>query len=90
MSTLAWILAPVVLVAAALALVLAVRERRAAESPAIGRPRPWWGSPLVWLGVAAVSILVGLVIAPRVFGFTFLFLPFVWIGRTGRRTTKRE
>ncbi len=88
MSTLAWILAPVVLFVAALALVLAVRERRAGEATATDRPRPWWGNPLVWLGVAAAFVVVGLVIAPRVFGFSFLFLPFIWVG--GRRRPRRE
>lgn len=88
MSTLAWILVPVVLFAAGLALVLAVRGRRVEPIRAAGRPRPWWGRPRFWLGVAAVSIVLGLVIAPRVFGFTFLFLPFILVG--GRRKPRQE
>lgn len=45
------------------------------------RSRPWWGNPLLWLGVSAVSVLVGLFVLPQFFGGTFLFLPFVWIRR---------
>jgi hypothetical protein len=48
-------------------------------------PRPWWGNPLVWLGVSAVFVFLGLVVAPRLFGGIFLFLPLIWLGRSRRR-----
>lgn len=45
--------------------------------------RPWWGNPLLWVGVSAVFVLLGLFVAPKLFGFAFLFLPFIWIRRWG-------
>lgn len=89
MSTLAWILAPVVVIALVVAVALRVTERRGVPASTADLSRPWWGRPLLWLGVAATSAVLGLVVAPRIFGFTFLFLPFVWIGGTGRRTAER-
>jgi len=47
-------------------------------------PRPWWGSPWLWLGACAVSLVLGIVVWPGLFGGTFLFLPFVWIWRPRR------
>ncbi len=88
MSTLAWILVPVVLFMAVVALLLAVRERPGETRGTTDRRRPWWGNPLVWLGVASAFAVVGLVIAPRLFGFTFLFLPFIWVG--GRRRPRQR
>ncbi|MGH2660333.1 MAG: hypothetical protein ACRDHS_11875 [Actinomycetota bacterium] len=46
--------------------------------------RPWWGSPLVWVGACAALALLGLMVAPRLFGVVFLLLPFIWIGRFRR------
>ncbi len=43
--------------------------------------RPWWGSPWLWLGVCVISIVLGVLVWPWLFGGVFLFLPFVWIGR---------
>jgi hypothetical protein len=47
--------------------------------------RPWWGNPLVWLGLGAMFLVLGLVVAPHFLPFAVIFLPFVWIGGTGRR-----
>jgi len=79
-GTLALILVPATLVAAAIALVLAFRASGAAEPR-----RPWWGSPAVWVVVSATSLLVGIFVAPRLLGITFLLLPFVWARGFGRR-----
>ena len=74
----------------ALAVVLFLGRRRGLmttmetdgpEAPA----RPWWGSPVLWLGVCAVLALLGLFVAPHLFGGVFLFLPFLWIVRPRRR-----
>ncbi|MBI3648467.1 MAG: hypothetical protein HY240_06955, partial [Actinobacteria bacterium] len=46
--------------------------------------RARWGNPWLWLGVCAVFVVLGLFVFPKLFGFTFLFLPFVWMGRRGR------
>lgn len=47
--------------------------------------RPWWGNPVVWLVVGSAFTVVGLFVFPKLFGFAFLFLPFIWVGRFGRR-----
>lgn len=51
--------------------------------------RPWWGNPLVWLGIAAVFVLLGLFVFPKLFGGVFLFLPFFWL-RGWRRPVRRD
>ena len=53
------------------------RERRVSD-------RPWWGNPWVWVGVCAVSILLGLLVWPGLFGGVVFILPFIWIGRPRR------
>ena len=63
----------------------ALGRRRAAEAA-----RPWWGDPAVWIVVSGVSIALGLFVAPRLFGFTLLFLPFIWMGGFGRRRGGRR
>lgn len=80
MGTLALILIPAALFAGAVALVLALR-RAGVAAPG----RPWWGNPGVWIGLASVSILVGLFVFPRLLGFTFLFIPLIWIRSLRRR-----
>jgi hypothetical protein len=47
--------------------------------------RPWWGNPLLWLGVCAIFFVLGIVVWPGLFGGAFLFLPFVWVARPRRR-----
>jgi membrane glycosyltransferase len=63
-------------------------RRRTAEPD-----RPWWQHSSVWLGVSAVFVLLGLFVAPKLLGFTFVFLPFLWMGggrRPQQRTTNRD
>lgn len=64
--------------------------RRALPSAAVAAPRPshasepdrpWWGNPWLWVGVCAVSIVLGLFVWPGLFGGVVFVLPFVWIGR---------
>jgi hypothetical protein len=52
--------------------------------------RPWWGNPGVWLLVSAVFVALGLFVFPQLFGFAFLFLPFIWIGGVRRRRRRPE
>lgn len=49
--------------------------------------RPWWADLRVWLMIAVVVSVVGMVLAPRLFGFGFgfLFLPLFWFRRSGPR-----
>jgi hypothetical protein len=79
-GTLALILVPAALFVLVVIAVAAL-GRRGEGDPA----RPWWGNPAMWIVVSAVSIALGVLVAPRLLGFTFLFLPFVWIGAFGRR-----
>jgi Na+/proline symporter len=43
--------------------------------------RPWWGNPLIWIGVSAVFILLGIFVAPHFFPAVIFFIPLVWIGK---------
>jgi hypothetical protein len=52
--------------------------------PPPGGDRPWWGNPLVWIGVCVVSLALGALVWPGLFGVTFILLPFVWIRRPRR------
>jgi hypothetical protein len=51
--------------------------------------RPWWGNPLLWLGLCALFVFLGIFVTPKLFGGTFLFLPFFWI-RAPRRKRDRD
>jgi hypothetical protein len=79
-GTLALIIVPAALFVGAVALVLALRRHD------VGVPRrPWWGNPGVWVAASAVFVLLGVFVFPRLLGFTFLFLPFLWMRAAGRR-----
>lgn len=54
------------------------------------RPRPWWGNPLVWVGLGVVFLVLGIFVAPHFLGGTFIFLPFFWIGGGRRRYRVRR
>ncbi len=49
--------------------------------------RPWWGNPWLWVGVCGISLVLGLLVWPGLFGGVFVFLPFVWIRTSRRRPT---
>ena len=84
MGTLALILIPAVLFVGAVVAFLVIRERTEL------RERPWWGAVPTWLIICGVMLVLGLVVAPRLLGFTFLLLPFIWVGGLGRRRERRE
>jgi hypothetical protein len=79
------ILVPFALLVAVTATVLAARGRLTPQGPGADDGLPWWRNPPVWIGAMAVLVLLGVFVAPRLLGFTFLFLPFVWTRRLGRR-----
>ena len=54
------------------------------DGPAVVIGRPWWGNPLLWVAVCAVSLVLGFVVWPGLFGGAFIVLPFVWIRRPRR------
>lgn len=89
-KTLVLILVPFAFLAAGVAVFLTVPRNLGVQALEEGAEpersaRPWWGSPLGWVGACAVLALLGLVVAPRHLGVVFLFLPFIWIGRFRRR-----
>ena len=85
----------ITIAALGLGFLVVFRQRAAARralppAPASPHPRPhrpdrpWWGNPWLWVGVCAVSIVLGLIVWPGLFGGVFLVLPFVWVGRPRR------
>jgi hypothetical protein len=44
----------------------------------------------VWLLVSAAFVFLGLFVFPRLFGFTFVFLPFLWIGGLWRQRPRGD
>ena len=46
--------------------------------------RPWWGNPWLWVGVCVIFLILGFFVWPGLFGFSFLFLPFVFVWRPRR------
>ena len=52
--------------------------------------RPWWGSPLLWLAVSAVFVLLGVFVAPHFLPGVVIFVPFLWIGRSRRSARTRN
>jgi multisubunit Na+/H+ antiporter MnhB subunit len=76
----------VLLTAVAVGLGAAVFGRLARRDGGSERPdRPWWGNPAVWIGASVGFLALGLFVAPRLLGFTFLLLPLVWMRLPGRR-----
>jgi hypothetical protein len=52
-------------------------------------PRPWWGNPLLWLGISAILLLLGIFVLPHFLPGVFIVLPFMWIGGGRRREARR-
>jgi hypothetical protein len=75
--TLALILVPAIAIFLLGWVVLAAREGRL-EGALRNAPS------LRWIGVAAVVTAIGVLVAPRLFGFVVFFLPLLW-ARRGRR-----
>jgi hypothetical protein len=84
-GTLALILIPAALFVGAVVLVLALRNGRLAD-PA----RPWWGYPGAWIAISTVFVLLGVMVFPRLLGFTFVFLPLIWMRGFGRRREPKQ
>jgi hypothetical protein len=84
-GTLALILIPAALFVGAVALVLAFHNGRVVEPG-----RPWWGYPGAWIAISAVFVLLGLMVFPRLLGFTFVFLPLIWMRGFGRRREPQD
>lgn len=85
MATLALILIPAALFVGAVALVLALRNGRVVEPG-----RPLWSNPGAWIAVSTVFVLLGVTVFPRLLGFTFVFLPLIWMRGFGRRREPQD
>ena len=75
-------------VAAVVVAVVALTGAGPRDRPARAPGRPPWGNPAVWAIAAVCLVLVGAFVFPRLLGFTFLFLPFIWM-RGGRDRSRR-
>jgi hypothetical protein len=80
-KTLLLILAGFGVVAVGLSLAVRLGRRYGGDVDLVRRRRhrPWWGHPGLWLLVSAGFVLLGLFVFPKLFGFTFVFLPFLWV-----------
>lgn len=75
MGTLALILVPAALFVAAVVAVLAIRSSGGIRATV----------PVPWLALTVVLLILGLFVAPRLLGFTFILLPFLLVIRPRRR-----
>jgi hypothetical protein len=73
------VLVTVIFVGIGVALVRLSRHRL--EHPG----EPWSRVAPLWVVVSCVIVLLGVFVAPKLLGFTFVFRPFRWIGGLGRR-----
>jgi len=85
MGNLVLILVPAAFVVLATAAYL--NRSLAREAGAVGGapPEPIWMHPLGFAVLAALALITILVVAPRLLGITFLFIPFLWSRGPGRR-----
>ncbi|HEX9774735.1 MAG TPA: hypothetical protein VGB83_04040 [Actinomycetota bacterium] len=65
--------------------VVAARMMTGAGRASAIEGRPWYLNPPSWLGVSAVLMILGLFVAPALFGGAFFVLPLIMVG--GRRRT---
>jgi hypothetical protein len=84
-KTLLLILVPFAFLAGGIAVFLVMSATNGTRAVEDGEEpdrlvRPRWGNPRLWVGVCAGLALLGLVVAPRLFGVAFLLLPFIWMG----------
>lgn len=80
----------VLLTALALAAAVPLLSRSVSRgSDGAGPTRPLWASPAVWIGASVALLLLGVMVFPRLLGFTFLLLPFIWMRSGGRRPGSR-
>lgn len=72
-------------------VVVVVRQRAALRrtsasadrSPAT-RPRPWWGSPWLWIGITVVAVVLGAFVRVWLYALVLVVVPLVVWQRPGR------
>jgi hypothetical protein len=87
-------MSPALIALAVTAIALAVSApllaRQASRAPgAAGPTRPLWATPAVWIAASVALVLLGVLVFPRLLGFTILLLPFIWMRSGGRRPGSR-
>jgi hypothetical protein len=90
-KTLLLILAGFAVVTAGLVLAVRLGHRYGGDVDLVRgrRARPWWGHPGFWLVASAAFVFLGLFVFPKLFGLTFVFLPFLWVGGGLMRSRSR-
>jgi hypothetical protein len=80
-KTLLLILVGFAVVAVALLLAVRLGRRYGGHVDLVRgrRHRSWLGHPGMWILLSAAFVLLGVFVFPKLFGFTFLFLPIVWV-----------
>jgi hypothetical protein len=85
-------MSPVLIVVVITLLVLvggAAVLGRSASRGSVGPSRPVWANPAFWVAASVVLLLLGAFLVPRLLGFTFLLLPFIWMRAGSRRRGSR-
>lgn len=85
MGNLLRILLPSVVAVACCAAYLRARMAREAIGEGGPPPEPFWATPAGFAFIAGLVLVVGMLVAPRLLGVTFLLLPFLWSRGPGRR-----
>lgn len=85
MGNLILILVPAALVVLATAAYLTRSLARQASAAGGPPPEPIWMHPVGFAVLAALGLITMLLVAPRLLGITFLFIPFLWSRGPGRR-----
>ena len=61
------------------------------DGPGRGAGRRALPVPAPWIALGAIFLVVGILVMPRLLGFTFLFLPMIWSRRArGPRGPRRS
>ena len=63
-------------------VVVVVRQRAASRhAPASversARPRPWWGSPWMWIGITVVAVILGAFVWVGLYALVLVVVPLV-------------
>jgi len=63
-------------------VVVVVRQRAASRRAASGersstRPRPWWGSPWLWIGITVLAVLLGALVWIGLYALVLVVVPLV-------------
>ena len=70
-------------------VVVVVRQRAASRSAPASlerspRPRPWWGSPWLWIGITVVAVLLGAFVWVGLYALVLVVVPLVVWQRPNR------